>query len=340
MVPAEQLWPRWPTASTWWEFQCTYTYPPPIVGATNADWGGAYVWVDYFYWDGSNPIFYGESFFDGYWDSMVTGSGCSYWWNAPTAQWYVIDCPIEQPSNNAPTASIAFICSGLSCTFDGSGSRDSDGTIVTYEWVFGDGTTGNGVAVQHSYTQPGTYTVTLTVTDDGGAWNRDSRTVAVTASNAAPTAAFTISCSGLGCAFDGTRSNDTDGTIVAHDWDFGDGTTGSGANVSHTYGRAGSYTVILTVTDNGGASASDSKTINPMSLNARGYKLNGLQKADLSWTGPSGTNFDLYRSGLKIATVQTTAYTDNVNMRGSASYTYKVCAVGTALCSNEAMVTF
>jgi PKD repeat protein len=331
---------RWPTASSWWEFQCTYTYPEPAVGATNADWGGAYVWVDYFYWDGSNAVFYGESFLDGYWDSMITGSGCSYWWDAPTSQWYLIECPVAQASNNAPTASVAFLCSGLTCTFDASGSTDSDGTIVTYEWVFGDGTTANDVALQHSYAQSGTYTATLTVTDDAGAWSRDSRNVAVTASNAAPTAAFTISCSGLSCAFDSTGSTDTDGTIVSYGWDFGDGTSGSGSYLPHIYARAGSYTVSLTVTDNAGATASDSKAINPMSLSARGYKLNGLQKADLSWSGPSGTSFDLYRSGFKIATVQTTAYTDNIHTKGSASYTYKVCAVATALCSNEVMVTF
>jgi PKD repeat protein len=331
---------RWPTGSTWWEFRCTYTYPEPFVGATNADWGGSYDWVDHFYWDGSNAIFYGESFFDGYWDSMITGSGCSYWWDAPTSRWYLIECPVEQPSNNAPTASASFVCSGLSCTFDGSGSRDSDGTIATYEWVFGDGTTASGVAAQHSYAQPGTYTVTLTVTDDRGGWNRDSRTVAVTASNAAPTAAFTINCSGLSCAFVGAGSNDTDGTVVSYGWDFGDGTSGSGENVSHSYGGAGSYTVSLTVADNGGATGSDSKTFNPMSLSARGYKRNGLQKADLSWTGPSGTSFELYRSGLKIATIQTTTYTDDINTKGSASYTYRVCAVGAALCSNEVAVTF
>jgi PKD repeat protein len=331
---------RWPTASSWWEFQCTYTYPEPFVGATNADWGGAYVWVDYFYWDGSNAVFYGESFYDGYWDSMITGSGCSYWWDAPTSQWYLIECPVAQPSNNDPTAGVAFICSGPSCTFDGSGSGDSDGTIVTYEWVFGDGTTGNGVAVQHSYAQSGTYTVTLTVTDDDGAWSRDSRNVAVSASNAAPTAAFTISCAGLSCAFDGTGSTDTDGTIVTYGWDFGDGTSGSGSYPSHTYARPGSYTVSLTVTDNAGATASDSKTINPISLSAHAYKLNGLQKADLSWTGASETSFNVYRNGARIASVQTSAFTDDINTRGTASYTYKVCAPATDSCSNDATVSF
>ena len=63
-------------------------------------------------------------------------------------------------------------------------------------------------------------------------------------------------------AFDGSSSTDPDGTIVTYDWDFGDGTThGSGATVNHQYASAGLYTVTLTVTDNQGATGSDSPTV-------------------------------------------------------------------------------
>jgi PKD repeat protein len=206
--------------------------------------------------------------------------------------------------------------------------------------------------------------VTLTATPDASSiftgWSGDcsgtdtckvtmdqARSVTATfALNAPPHASFTVSCAGLSCSFDGSGSADPDGSIATYAWNFGNGASGSGSGsgsgqtVSHTYSRAGSYTVTLTVTDSAGATATDSKAINPISLSARGYKLKGLQKADLSWSGPSGTTFDLYRSGLKIATVQTTACTDNVNTKGPGSYTYKVCETGSTTCSNDATVSF
>ena len=78
--------------------------------------------------------------------------------------------PPPPPAENvAPTAEIAINCEGLTCTFDASGSSDSDGQITSYAWNFGDGTAGSGESTTHSYTQPGTYSVTLTVIDDDGA---------------------------------------------------------------------------------------------------------------------------------------------------------------------------
>jgi len=65
-------------------------------------------------------------------------------------------------------------------TFNASSSYDPDGMIVSYQWDFGDGTTASGVTVQHSYSQPGTYTVTLTVTDNHGLTASTSEQVTVT----------------------------------------------------------------------------------------------------------------------------------------------------------------
>jgi len=65
-------------------------------------------------------------------------------------------------------------------SFDGSGSNDPDGQITVYSWDFGDGNTGSGVLAQHTFTEPGDYTTTLTVTDDRGGTSMASVTVTVT----------------------------------------------------------------------------------------------------------------------------------------------------------------
>lgn len=74
--------------------------------------------------------------------------------------------------------------------------------------------------------------------------------------NQAPAAAFTQNCSALSCTFSGATSTDPDGTISSYAWAFGDGGTASGVSVSHVFSAAGTYSVKLTVTDNGGATAS------------------------------------------------------------------------------------
>jgi PKD repeat protein len=154
-----------------------------------------------------------------------------------------------------------------------------------------------------------------------------------------PRAAFTFSCTGLSCSFEGSVSSDPDGTITAYGWDFGDGTSGNGQSVVHTYAAAGSYTVTLTVTDNSGATAAASQTVSLIQLSARGYKVKGLEKVDLAWSGASGASFDVYRNGTMIATVSSTTYTDSLG-KGPGSYTYQACDSTGANCSNEATVSF
>jgi subtilisin len=166
--------------------------------------------------------------------------------------------------------------------------------------------------------------------------------------NDAPTATFTYACVDLACDFDASDSSDSDGSVVGYAWDFGDGNTGTGVTVSHAFGTAGTYTVTLTVTDDDGATGSDAQSVtvgeptgDGISLSATGYKVRGLQSVDLSWSGATSSNVDVYRDGALIATTANDgAYTDNINARGGGSYTYRVCEAGTSSCSNEATVTF
>ena len=82
-----------------------------------------------------------------------------------------------------------------------------------------------------------------------------------------PTAAFTADCAHLACAFDGTGSTDTDGTIASYAWDFGDGSTGTGATPQHTYAAAGTYSVKLTVTDDRGGTGTASQQVHTNAAN-------------------------------------------------------------------------
>jgi hypothetical protein len=97
--------------------------------------------------------------------------------------------------------------------------------------------------------------------------------------------------------------------------------------------------VTLTVTDDGGAGATTSQTFTLIALSARGYKVKGLERVDLSWSGPTGASFDVYRNGRNVATILASSFTDNLNTKGAGSFSYKVC-VGTSLCSNTATVSF
>ncbi|MEO8089961.1 MAG: PKD domain-containing protein [Gemmatimonadales bacterium] len=178
------------------------------------------------------------------------------------------------PANQAPVAAFTEVCTQLSCVFtDASTDPDGNATITGWNWSFGDGTAAATVQnpPAHVYAAAGPQTVTLTVTDNAGATNTASKTITVTAgpANQAPVASFDLptGCvAGTPCGFHST-STDADGTIDNTTWNFGDNSaTEQGADVTHTYGAAGSYTVTLNVTDNlglAGTAATQTLVVTP-----------------------------------------------------------------------------
>src|SRR5262249_17460897 len=137
---------------------------------------------------------------------------------------------------------------------DASGSSDADGDPLTYAWTFGDGSTGSGPTPSHIYATDGTYTVGLVVSD-----GVDSHSASTTASvtDTAPVARPGGPYTGFKNApfrVDGGASSDANGDALTHHWDFGDGTTGTGRTIGHTYALPpGSpshvYTATLVVND-------------------------------------------------------------------------------------------
>ncbi len=215
---------------------------------------------------------------------------------------------ISEPRNTPPVARMGqtrAVTVGQALPFDASTSSDADGTIASYTWDFGDGSTASGASVAHTYASAGSYLVRLTVTDDKGAIGQDSALVTVGAppANRAPVADAGASRAaelGAPVLFDASGSLDADGTLTVHAWDFGDGETGTGAQVQHAYARPGSYLVRLTVTDNQGASAEDFVLVSvaaPVLPNAApvaeaGQDVSGHSGQSLTFTAAASVDVD------------------------------------------------
>ena len=215
------------------------------------------------------------------WEVLASGvaNNGSYAWTvagtrSSTCLWRISDAADHSPidvsdsvftiisPNRAPTADLGGPYSaprGMGIVFDASRSADPDGDNLTYEWDFGDGTTGGAVQVTHAYSRVKAYKVTLIVGDGLGGEAQVSDSVEVF--NRPPVAHAGgpyLNPDSLVVHFDAGASTDEDGDTLTFVWSFGDGTrdSSSGSLVSHTYARFGTYEVAVHVQDGlGGADA-------------------------------------------------------------------------------------
>ena len=173
------------------------------------------------------------------------------------------------PVNNAPVPIAGpnlLACPGENVAFDASASLDPDGQLVSYLWHFGNEIQTAGQQVEHSFDSPGTYTVTLEVTDNSGSTcgvQQDTTLVRVNSppiARAGPDRKAFVGGVHDALLFDATASADADQEALIFSRDFGDGSTSTGVKVFHAFEKLGSYTVRLTATDPSGLacdSASD-----------------------------------------------------------------------------------
>src|SRR5436189_1801820 len=262
----------------------TVTNPPPTLAASfsfspSSPQTGQQVTFTATASGGTTPYTFSWSFGDG---STATGASVSHTYT--TAGTFNVVLTVKDSSSPQQTASSQQSVSvsspppALTASFTYNPSSPQVGQTVSfsrsasggtspysYSWSFGDGSTGTGSSVTHTYASTGSFTVVLTVKDSGSPQQTvtSQKTVSVTSPPPPLSASFTYSPSSplplLPVTFDARASGGTQ--PYSYSWDFGDGSTGSGQSVSHSYLLPGSYTVTLTVTDANGQSVTTSQTI-------------------------------------------------------------------------------
>jgi PKD repeat protein len=175
------------------------------------------------------------------------------------------------PSTASANAPVAFdatsSCAGQAGA-QGAGCLPSNNVLTGFSWSFGDGQSGSGATTSHTFTSAGTYNVTLTVTNDRGLKASTTKVVTVGAGSA-PAAAFVFSptpvVANVETFFDASASRPAPGhTIVSYSWNWGDGDPVSTRSIpleAHDFGAAGTYIVVLTVTDEAGQQGTTTQSV-------------------------------------------------------------------------------
>jgi len=232
-------------------------------------------------------------------------------WSNDTNECDISHVIVNHNPGSTPVANFGDTISGLTVNFTNS-STDTGGTISSYAWNFGDGSTSTVASPSHTYAAAGTYTVSLTVTDNTGATNTKTASVTVSSGGTTtgqPVANFTDTVSGLTATFTNS-STDTGGTISTYAWNFGDGGTSTVASPSHTYAASGTYSVSLKVTDNTGATNTKTGSVTVTAPSSRTFSTstalsiadNGTGVSPITVAGISGYTNSTVQIHVNIAT--------------------------------------
>jgi PKD repeat protein len=182
-------------------------------------------------------------------DQYIANYGTTTTDHYPILARYTVGVP---PANTPPTASFTYSCTGLSCTFTDT-SVDPDGTIAGWSWTFGDGASATVRNPSRTYAAAGTYTVSLAVTDNGGATGTTSQAVTVTSGSPANVIVNEILANEPGSATAGEAVEvvNVGGTAA----DLSGWTVSDASRVRHTFAQGTSLAPGKAIAVYGGASA-------------------------------------------------------------------------------------
>ncbi|MBD1584137.1 S8 family serine peptidase [Pseudoalteromonas sp. S16_S37] len=240
---------------------------------------------------------------------------------------YIGDLIVTLTSPAGTTATLHNKAGGSADDIKGSFESDAfNGEVATGDWT---------LRVEDTYAQ------------DTGTLNQWSLTLTGLGdvSPSEPVAGFSYAADMLNATFTDT-STDANNDIVSWAWDFGDGSTSTEQNPSHTFAAAGTYTVSLTVTDETGLANTTTQAVTVIDqvLELKVKRANKTRldyaRIELAYQGATADSIDVYRDGAKIATSENTGtYRDFIRQATQQQYVYKIC-VGENICSEEVTVTF
>ncbi|BDZ46069.1 LamG-like jellyroll fold domain-containing protein [Naasia aerilata] len=267
--------------------------------------------------------------YDGYW--RVGGDNLNSWTNAPTSQY--VTAKIDEVAiygaalssaqikrhysvaTGTPAAAFTGTTSSLTASLDGSASSDYDGAIAGWSWNFGDGTAaGTGATVAHTYASPGTYTATLTVTDNAGRTDTAKRSFSV-ADTTAPTVPGTpVVASNTGTTVSLTWPASTDDVAVSGYDVYRNGAfvtttaTNSYTDTGRTLGTAYTYAVKARDASGNISAASATTSVTTYAVNtAAWYQVKGVNSLKCLTTSgtASPSSLQLYPCASPAGTTQT-----------------------------------
>ncbi len=217
---------------------------------------------------------------------------------------------------NAPVANFTANSTKGTAPLNVQFTDKSNNSPTSWLWDFGDGTTSIDQNPIHNYSTPGTYTVTLKVTNLAG----DSNLILtnyVTVDWPVPVANFTVNVNNGTAPLNVQFTNKSTGNVANYNWDFGDGSTSTTPSPTHTYNTPGTYSVTLTVTGPGGSSTEtfiNYVTVNPPApiANFTVNATSGTAPLDVQFTDKSIGNVKSYSWNFGDGSTSTEKNTEHV----------------------------